>query len=90
MGNLAKPIISDGALDVYSGLSDEQAIDYDRLQKALFQRYDFTEHSYCEKFRGAKPKGQKSPSQFIVTISHYFGKWVELTGVDKTFKGSRS
>ena len=74
-------------MDVYSGLSDEPARGYDKLQKALLHRYDFTEQSYRERFRGAKPEGQESPSQFIVRISNYFDKWVELADGDKTFKG---
>ena len=41
------PLLSGRALDVYSGLSDEQARDYDKLQKALLQRYDFTAQGYC-------------------------------------------
>ena len=81
------PLLLDQALDVYSELSDEQARNYDKLQKALLQRYDFTERGYRERFRGAKPEGQESPSQFIVRISNYFDKWVELAGGDKTFKG---
>ena len=81
------PLLSGRALVVYSGLLDEQARDYDKLQKALLQRYDFTEQGYRERFRGAKPEGQESPSQFTVRISNYFDKWVELAGGDKTFKG---
>ena len=80
-------MLSGRALDVYSGLSDEAALDYDRLQKALLQRYDFTEQGYRERFRGAKPEGQESPSQFIVRIRNYFNKWVELAGVEKSFGG---
>ena len=76
------PLLSGRALDVY-----EQARDYDQQQKALLQRYDFTEQGYRERFRGAKPEGQESPSQFIVRISNYFDKWVELAGGDKTYKG---
>ena len=67
------PLLSGRALDVYSGLSSEQARDYHKLQKALPQRYD-SEESYREKFRAAKPEGQESPSQFIVRISNYFDK----------------
>ena len=81
------PLLSGRALDVYSGLSGEQARDYDKLQKALLQRYDFTERGYRARFRGAKPEGQESPSQFFARISNYFNKWVELAGGDKTFKG---
>ena len=29
---------------------------------------------------------QEYPSQFVVRISNYFDKWVELAGGDKTFK----
>ena len=81
------PLLSGRALDVYSGLSDEAALDYDRLQRALLQRYDFTEQGYRERFRGAKPEGQESPSQFIVRIRNYFSKWVDLAGVEKSFEG---
>ena len=63
-------LLSGRALDVYSELSDEQARDYDKLQKALLQSYDFTEQNYRERFRGAKPEGQESTSQFIVRISN--------------------
>ena len=52
---LLSQLLSGRALDVHSGLSDELARDYDKLQKALLQRYDFTEQDYREKFRGAKP-----------------------------------
>ena len=68
------PLLSGRALDVYSGFSDEQARDFDKLQKAFLQRYDFTEQGYRERFRRAKPEGQESPSQFIVRISNYFDK----------------
>ena len=36
---------------------------------------------------GAKPEGRESPGQFIVRISKYFDKWVEVAGGDETFKG---
>ena len=81
------PLLSGRALDVCSGLSDKQARDCDKLQKALLQRYNFTKQDYRERFRGAKPEGQESLSQFIVRISNYFDKWVELAAGDKTFKG---
>ena len=64
------PLLSGRALDIYSGLSDGQARDYDKLQKAPLQRCGFTEQGYRERFRGAKPEGQESPSQFIVRISY--------------------
>ena len=34
------------ALDVYSRLSQEHALDYERLKAALLQRYNYTEQGY--------------------------------------------
>ena len=81
------PLLSGRALEVYSGLSTEDALNYDRLHLALLKRYNFTEHGYRERFRGAKPEGQETPSQFLVRISNYFDKWVELASVDKSYEG---
>ena len=80
-------LLSGRSLEVYSGLSTEDALNYDRLHLALLKRYNFTEHGYRERFRGAKPEGQETPSQFLVKISNYFDKWVELGSVDKLYEG---
>ena len=40
-----------------------------------------------KRFKGAKPEGQEAPSQFLVRISNYIYKWVELANVDKSCKG---
>ena len=81
------PLLSGRALEVYSGLSTEDALNYDRLHLALLKWYNFTEHGYRERFRGAKPEGQETPSQFLVRISNYFDEWVELASVDKSYEG---
>ena len=81
------PLLTGKALDVYSELSSEDARGYDKLRKALLQRYDFTEQGYRERFRKAKSDGQESPGQLIVRIRNYFNKWVELSEVGKTFEG---
>ena len=74
-------------LDVYYGLSSKDARDYDKLRKALLQRYDFTEQVYRERFKNAKRKRQESPGQLIVIICNYFNKWEELSKVGETFEG---
>ena len=48
------PLPTGKALDVYSGLSSEDARNYDKLRKALLQRYDFSEQGYRERFRNSK------------------------------------
>ena len=55
------PLLTGKALDVYSGLSSEDARDDDKLRKALLQRYNFTQQGYRERLRNAEPEGQASP-----------------------------
>ena len=81
------PLLTSKALDVYSGISSEDAWDYDKLQKALLQRYIFTEQGYRKWFGNTKPEGQKSPRQLIVRIRNYLNEWVLLSEVGKTFEG---
>ena len=82
------PLLPDRALEVYSRLSQEDAMSYGRLKLALLKRYDFTKFGYRNRFRETKPEGQESPGQFMVRLKNYFIKWVELSKVKKTFDGA--
>ena len=65
------------ALEVYSGLSEEAAQDYDRVKLALMKRYDLTEDGYRRKFRASEPEVDKSPEQFIVRLDKQLVRTVE-------------
>jgi len=80
-------LLSGKALDFYSKLSQEDALDYKKLKRALLNRYNFTEHGYRQHFHAAKPEGQESPSQFVIRLKNYFAKWVQLSEVEVTFEG---
>ena len=67
-------LLTGKALDVYSGLSSEDARNYDKLEKVLLQKHDFAEQGYRERFEKAKQEGQESPSELIVRIRKYFNK----------------
>ena len=73
--------------NIYFGSPINDARDYDKLQKALLQRYNFTEQKCRERFTRAKPKGQESLGQLIVRILIDFNKWMELFEVGKMFEG---
>ena len=81
------PLLTGKAVEVYNRLSPEEAIDYERLEFALLERYDFTERRHRDKIREGRPEGYKSPSQYVFWIKTYFTKWVELAEVEQTFTG---
>ena len=81
------PLLSRRALEVYSRLSQDEAMDYERLKLALLKRYDFTEFGYRRRFRDAKPEGQESLGQFIVRLKNYLTKWVKLAQIEESFDG---
>ena len=81
------PLLTGRALEVYSRLSQDEAMDYKRLKLALLKRYDFTEFGYRRSFRDAKPEGQESTGQFIVRLKNYLTEWVKLAKVEESFVG---
>ena len=51
------------------------------------KRYDLTEDGYRRKFRVSKPEIDERPDQFIVRLSTYLIRWLELSKTEKTFEG---
>ena len=49
-------------------------------------RYDLTEDGYLRKFRTSKPETDETSDQFIVRISTYFMRWVELSETEQSFR----
>ena len=82
-------LLSGRALDVYSRLSEEAAVDYDQVKLALMKRYDLTEDGYRRKFRLSKPESDESPDQFIVRLTKYLMRWIELSKTTENFEGLR-
>ena len=72
------------ALDVFSRLSQEDALDYERLKAVLLQRYNYTEQGYRQRFKEAKPEGSENPDQFIVRLRNYFTQWLKLSDVESS------
>ena len=80
-------LLSGKALDFYSRVSQEDALDYECLKAALLQQYNYTEQGYCQRFREAKPEGAENPDQFIVRLRNYFTQWMKLSDVESSFEG---
>ena len=71
-------LLSGRALEVYSRLSQDEAMDYERLKLALLKRYDLMMFGYDRRFCDVKSEGQENPSQFVVRLKNYLIKWVKL------------
>ena len=67
-------------MDVYTRMLDADAIDYDKLKKALLTRYNYTEDGYMKRFREAMPETEETPDQFVIRLKNYLAKWLELSG----------
>jgi hypothetical protein len=79
-------LLTGKALEVYDGLTIEQQGDYDSLKIALLRRFDLTEEAFRKKFFTTRPEKDETPSQFVVKLSRYLNRWIECTGIEKTFK----
>jgi hypothetical protein len=71
-------LLTGRALEVYSRLSDDEAVDYKTVKRALLDRYNLTAEGYRFRFRSSKPEGAESPRQFIVRLQTTFKKWVDM------------
>lgn len=80
-------LLTGKALDVFSRLSVEDAVNYSKLKEALLKRYELNEEGYHKKFRTAKPEKGESPEQFIFRIRTYLDRWIELSKSDKSYDG---
>ena len=75
------------ALDVYSRLSSAEALDYDKLCDALLKRYQLTEEGFRQKFRTSKQEVGETAGQFVVRLTNYLSRWMELGKVSATYEG---
>src|SRR6266568_2251767 len=67
------------ALDVYGRLSTDQAKDYAFVKDALLKRFKTT-------FYTSKVEVGESPTQFIARLSNYLTRWIDLSGIDKSYE----
>ena len=71
-------LLTGGAMDVNTRMSDTDANDYHNLKKVLLTRYNYTEDSYRKRFREIKPETEEMPDHF--RLKNYLAKWLELSG----------
>ena len=75
------------ALEVYSRLSPEDSLNYDKLKEALLLRFQLTEEGFRKKFRNGRPKEGETTVQFLARIENYLKRWINLAKIENTFEG---
>lgn len=73
------------ALTVIGRMTPEDSLDYRKVKLALLQRFRFTSQGYNEKFRNAKAEDGETGVQFVSRLAGYLDRWLEMSGVAKTF-----
>ena len=77
------------ALEVYSRLSAEDAVVYEKLRDALLKRYQLTEEGFRLKFRNSRQEMGETAGQFVIRLQNYLSGWMELGNVSETFEDLR-
>ncbi|KAK3895902.1 hypothetical protein Pcinc_000402 [Petrolisthes cinctipes] len=79
--------LTGAALDVYSLLSETDALSYKTVKIALMERFDCTEEGFRKKFRFGKPQRGESVAQFVTRLRNSLKRWVELSKCEQTYDG---
>ena len=75
--------------DVYSRLSSDHALDYDKLKDALLKRFQLTEEGFRAKFRNSKPEIGETPPppQFVARLEEYLHRLMDLAKANEDYNG---
>lgn len=63
-----------------------ECADYDKLRQALMLRFRMTEEGFREKFPGSAPLNGETCFQFATSLRNISDRWVELSGMEKSYK----
>ena len=81
------PLPTGKGLQVYTSMPAGDSNNYEQLKAALLKRYRLTADGFHKKFREQLPELGESVFQYIARLSRYLQRWIELTGIEKTFDG---
>ena len=78
-------LLTGKGLEVFTGVAAEDINEYNKLKLALLKRYQLTEEGFRRSFREEAPTNEESVHQFVARIRRYLERWVDLSGIEKTF-----
>ncbi|KAJ8048188.1 hypothetical protein HOLleu_00394 [Holothuria leucospilota] len=63
------------AQEVYSALSIEDSMNYDKVKKAILQTYELVPEAYCQKFRKYRKADTQTYVEFTYQNERHFDRW---------------
>ncbi len=75
------------ALETYTRMPVNDALDYPRVKDALLRRFELTESGFKSKFYETRAEPGESPRQVLARLDFYLMRWAELAGCPATFDG---
>ena len=79
-------LLTGKALDVIHRMDAAQQTDFAKVKETLINKFRLTEEGFRCRFRNARPEKDDTPEQFAAKLSSHLDRWVELTGIEETYK----
>ena len=65
----------------------EEALNYDMLKAALLKRNELTEEGFKRRYKRCRPESGETFQQFTSRLKSYFTRWIDMSGINKTYEG---
>ena len=75
------------ALDIYALMLVKEALNYDMLKAALLKMYELTEEGFKRRYKKCRPDLGETFQQFTSRMKSYFTRWIDMSGMNKTYDG---
>ena len=79
------PQLSGKALEAYSRMSVPDSKSYEKIKRAIFERFGLNPMEYRDKFRNAKQLGDETFKEYAIRVSRYFEHWKDSEEVENDY-----
>nr|KAG5696908.1 hypothetical protein BaRGS_015872 [Batillaria attramentaria] len=75
------------AAQVYLELTDEQVADFEQVRASLREAFQLNGEYYRRQLRSTRKQEKETFPQFVTRLGRLLGKWISLSGKERTFEG---
>ena len=79
------PQLSGKALEAYSRMSVPDSKSYEKIKRAIFERFGLNPMEYRDKFRNTKQLGDETFKEYAIPVSRYFEHWKDSEEVENDY-----